>query len=142
MNTLVLLKPDAVARNLAGEILARFERKGLTIVAMKMLQITPELARRHYVEHANKPFYPDLEKYVTGGLSIALILEAPEVISIVRTLVGPTDGSLAPPGTIRGDYSLSFRFNLVHASDSPQSAAREIAVFFPEFKQNDCENDN
>ena len=137
MNTLVLLKPDTIARNYAGEILARFERKGLTIAAMKMLQITPELAKRHYVEHVEKPFYPSLEQYITSGPSIALVLQGPEVISIVRTLVGPTNGIVAPPGTIRGDYSTSSQLNLVHASDSPESAAREIAIFFPEFEQND-----
>ncbi len=130
--TLVLLKPDAVVRNVVGEILARFERKGLAIVALKMLLITPELAKRHYAEHVAQPFYPDLERYITSGRSVALILEGPEAISVVRTLAGPTDGSLAPPGTIRGDYSLSYRQNLVHASDGPQSAMREIAIFFPE----------
>ena len=130
--TLVLLKPDAVARNLVGEILARFECKGLTITAMKMLTVTPELAKRHYAEHVAKPFYPDLERYITDGPVVALILEGPEAVSVVRTLVGPTNGILAPPGTIRGDYSLSQQYNIVHASDSPQSATREIAVFFPE----------
>ena len=134
-NTLVLLKPDTVARNVVGEILARFERKGLVITAMKMLTITPELARRHYEEHVAKPFYPSLESYITGGRTVALILEGPEAISVVRTLVGPTNGIVAPPGTIRGDYSLSNQLNLVHASDSPQSAAREITVFFPEITQ-------
>ncbi len=128
--TLVLLKPDAVARNVVGEILARFERKGLAIVAMRMLLITPELAKRHYAEHVAKPFYPDLERYITGGPTVALILEGPEAISVVRTLVGPTNGIVAPPGTIRGDYSLSNQQNLVHASDSPPSAAREIEIFF------------
>ena len=129
--TLVLLKPDAVDRKLVGEILSRFERKGLTIAAMKMLTVTPELAKRHYEEHVAKPFYPGLERYITGGPTVALILEGPEVIDVVRTLVGPTNGIVASPGTIRGDYSLSHQQNLVHASDSPQSAAREIAIFFP-----------
>ena len=130
--TLVLLKPDAVARGVVGEILARFERKGLTITAMKMLHITPELARRHYEEHTAKPFYPDLERYITSGRVVALILEGTEAVSVVRTLVGPTNGITAPPGTIRGDYSLCNRQNLVHASDNPQSVEREIAIFFPE----------
>jgi len=128
--TLVLLKPDAVTRNVVGEILTRFERKGLTITAMRMLHITPELARRHYEEHAAKPFYPDLERYITSGRVIAMILEGSEAIAVVRTLIGPTNGITAPPGTIRGDYSLSNQQNLVHASDSLQSAAREIAIFF------------
>ena len=130
--TLVLLKPDAVARKVVGEILSRFERKGLTITAMKMLHITPEMARRHYDEHLAKPFYPDLERYITSGRAVALILEGPEAVSVVRTLVGPTNGITAPPGTIRGDYSLCNRQNLVHASDNPQSVEREIAIFFPE----------
>ena len=130
--TLVLLKPDAVGRKLVGEILARFERKGLAIAAIKMLTFTPELAQRHYEEHVAKPFYPGLERFITGGPTVALILEGPEVIAVVRTLVGPTNGIVAPPGTIRGDYSLSHQQNLVHASDCPQSAAREIAIFFPE----------
>jgi len=129
--TLVLLKPDAVARHLVGEILARFERKDLTITAMKMLHVTPELAKRHYEEHVGKPFYSALEHFITSGPVIALILEGPEAVSVVRTLVGPTNGITAPPGTIRGDYSLSHRENLVHASDSQQSVDREIAVFFP-----------
>ncbi|MCL2305731.1 MAG: nucleoside-diphosphate kinase [Planctomycetaceae bacterium] len=129
--TLVLLKPDAVARKVVGEILARFEKKGLTIAAMKMLRITPKLAKRHYEEHIAKPFYPELERYITSGPVIAMILEGPEAISAVRTLVGPTNGLFAPPGTIRGDYSLSYQQNLVHASDSPQSAEWEIAIFFP-----------
>jgi len=128
--TLVLLKPDTVARNLVGEILARFERKGLTITAMKMLHITPELAKRHYEEHVTKPFYPNLERYITSGPTVAMILEGPEAISVARSLVGPTNGIVAPPGTIRGDYSLSQQKNLVHASDSPLSVDREIAIFF------------
>ena len=135
--TLVLLKPDAVARNVVGEILARFERKGLAISAMKMLHITPELARLHYEEHVSKLYYPTLECYITSGRVIAMILEGPEAVSVVRTLVGPTNGIVAPPGTIRGDYSLSNRQNLVHASDSLQSADREIAIFFNDFGTNE-----
>ena len=128
--TLVLLKPDAIIRGVVGEILARFERKGLMITAMKMLHITPELTKRLYEEHVAKPFYPDMERYITSGRVIAMVLEGPKVISVVRTLVGPTDGIVAPPGTIRGDYSLACRQNLVHASDSPQAADREVAIFF------------
>lgn len=128
--TLVLLKPDAVRRRLAGEILSRFERKGLSLVQMRLLRITPELARKHYAEHVGKPFYPGLEEYITGGPVVAAILESPEAIAVVRRMVGPTNGIEAPAGTIRGDYSLSNQLNLVHASDGPESAKREIAIFF------------
>lgn len=128
--TLILLKPDAVERKLAGEILARFERKGLKLIEMRMLRITPELAKRHYEAHVNRDFYPSLERYITSGPVVALVLEGPKAISVVRNLVGATDGILAAPGTIRGDYSLSNQMNLVHASDSPESAEREIGIFF------------
>jgi nucleoside-diphosphate kinase len=131
--TLILLKPDAVERGLVGEILKRFENKGLKIAAMKMLHITPELARKHYAEHTGKDFYPGLEKYITQSPVVAAILEGSEqTIAVVRRMVGPTDGNEAPAGTIRGDYSLSNRLNLVHASDSPESAEREIKIFFAE----------
>ena len=129
--TLILLKPDAVERRLVGEILSRFERKGLTIAAMKLIQITPELAKQHYAEHVSKPFYLGLEQYITSGPVVAAILEGPEAIKVVRTLVGPTNGIDAPPGTVRGDFSLSAQQNLVHASDKPESAKREIELFFP-----------
>jgi len=128
--TLILLKPDAVERRLVGEILSRFERKGLTITAMKRIQITPELAKRHYAEHIAKPFYPDLERYITSGSVVAAILEGPEAVKVVRTMVGPTNGINAPAGTIRGDFSLSAQANLVHASHKPESAKREIELFF------------
>ena len=128
--TLILIKPDGVQRGLSGEIIRRFERKGLKIVAIKMLQITPELARRHYAEHIDKPFYPGLEKYITSSPTIALVVAGPEAISVVRLMVGPTNGLVAPPGTIRGDFSTSNQLNLVHASDSEASAEREIAAFF------------
>jgi len=129
--TLILLKPDAVERRLVGEILGRFERKGLTLTAMKLMQITPELAKRHYAEHVSKPFYPPLEAYITSGPVVAAVLEGPEAVKVVRTMVGPTNGIDAPAGTIRGDFSLSPQQNLVHASDSPESAKREIELFFP-----------
>lgn len=132
--TLVLLKPDAVQRKLVGEILSRFERKGLSILTMKKMRITPELAEKHYAEHVQKDFYPELETYITSGPVVAMILEGPEVISIVRLMVGATNGITALPGTIRGDYSVSKTLNLVHASDGPESAAREIDIFFgPEY---------
>jgi len=129
--TLVLLKPDAVERRLVGEILGRFERKGLTLTAMMLMQITPEFSKRHYAEHVSKPFYVGLEAYITSGPVVAAILEGPEAIKVVRAMVGPTNGIDAPAGTIRGDLSLSPQQNLVHASDSPESAKREIELFFP-----------
>jgi nucleoside-diphosphate kinase len=130
--TLIILKPDAVERQLVGELINRFERKGLQIVAMRMLRITPELAKKHYAEHAAKPFYPGLEEYITSNPVVAAILEGPEAIAVVRRLVGATNGIEAVAGTIRGDFSLSSQRNLVHASDSPESAEREIKIFFGE----------
>jgi len=128
--TLILLKPDAVERQLVGTILSRFEKKGLRIVAMRMLQFTPELARRHYADHVGKPFYPGLEAYITSGPAAAVILEGTEAVAVVRRMIGPTSGIEAPAGTIRGDLSLSGQRNLVHASDSPAAAEREMAIFF------------
>lgn len=129
--TLVLLKPDCVERRLMGRVIARFEDKGLVIAAMKMLNVTSELARRHYVEHVQKNWYPELEKFITGGPVVAMIVEGPEVIQVVRNMAGATNGLKAAPGTIRGDFSASQQMNLVHASDSPESAVREIGIFFP-----------
>jgi nucleoside-diphosphate kinase len=129
--TLVLLKPDAVRRGLVGQVLARFEAKGLTIVEMELRTITAEQADRHYAEHVEKDFYPPLRAFITSGPLVALVLEGDEAIDIVRALNGATDGRKAAPGTIRGDFSLSNRENLVHASDSPESAEREIALWFP-----------
>jgi len=128
--TLILLKPDAVERQLVGTILHRFEQKGLKIVAMRMLQVSSELARRHYADHVDKPFYPGLEAYITSGPVVAAILEGAEAIAVVRRMIGPTDGAEAPSGTIRGDFALSAQRNLVHASDSPAAADREMAIFF------------
>ncbi|MDR1484884.1 MAG: nucleoside-diphosphate kinase [Planctomycetaceae bacterium] len=128
--TLVLLKPDAVVRRLCGEILSRFERKGLKIAGMRMLDITPELSRIHYADHVGKPFYPDLEKYITSDSVIAVVLEGEEAVSVVRKMIGVTNGIEAEAGTIRGDLSMSKRQNLVHASDSIESAKREIKIFF------------
>jgi nucleoside-diphosphate kinase len=129
--TLVLLKPDAVRRGLAGDILARFEAKGLTLVAMDLRTIDAALADQHYAEHVAKEFYPPLRDFVTSGPLVAVVLEGDQSIAVVRGLTGATDGRAAAPGTIRGDLSLSNRENLVHASDSADSAAREIAIFFP-----------
>jgi nucleoside-diphosphate kinase len=129
--TLVLVKPDAVRRGLAGEVIGRFERKGLAVVAMDLRQIDGETADRHYAEHVGKAFYPALRDFIISGPLVALVLEGDQAIAVVRGLVGATDGREAAAGTIRGDFSLSNRENLVHASDSSDSADREIAHFFP-----------
>ena len=128
--TLILLKPDTVERQLVGTILHRFEQRGLKIVAMRMLYFTPELARKHYADHVDKPFYPGLETYITSGPVVAAMLEGMEAVAVVRRMIGPTNGAEAPSGTIRGDFALSSQRNLVHASDSPAAADREIAIFF------------
>jgi nucleoside-diphosphate kinase len=129
--TLVLLKPDTVRRGLVGEVLSRFEAKGLRIVAMEQRHIDAATADQHYAEHVEKAFYPPLRDFVTSGPLVALVLEGDEAIEVVRALNGATDGRKAAPGTIRGDLSMSNRENLVHGSDSPESAAREIALWFP-----------
>jgi nucleoside-diphosphate kinase len=129
--TLVLLKPDTVRRGLVGDILSRFEAKGLAIVTLQLRTVDPELADRHYAEHVDKEFYPPLRDFVTSGPVVAAILEGDEAVEVVRALNGATDGRKAAPGTIRGDLALSNRENLVHGSDSPESAEREIAIWFP-----------
>jgi nucleoside-diphosphate kinase len=129
--TLVLLKPDCLERRLMGRVLARFEDKGLDFVAMKLMRVTPELAKRHYAEHVRKDWYPELEAFITRGPILATIVEGPEAIRVVREMVGATNGLKADPGTIRGDFSSSQQMNLVHASDGPESARREIEIFFP-----------
>ncbi len=128
--TLVLVKPDGVKRGLVGEILTRFERKGLKLVAAKTLRVTPELAQRHYAEHQGKPFYPSLIQHITSGPVLAVALEGRSAIAVVRLLTGATNPQTAAPGTVRGDYALGITANLVHASDSPESAARELALYF------------
>jgi nucleoside-diphosphate kinase len=130
--TLVLLKPDAVRRRLVGHILSRYEAKGLDIVAMEHRTIEGDMADAHYAEHVERDFYPPLREFATSGPLVALVLEGDEAIAVVRALTGATDGRAAAPGTIRGDLSLSNRENLVHASDSAESAAREIALWFPD----------
>ena len=130
--TLVLLKPDAVRRGLVGEVLGRFEAKGLSIVAMEHRTIDAAQADRHYVEHVDKAFYPPLRAFVTSGPLVALVLEGDEAVEVVRATNGATDGRKAAPGTIRGDLALSNRENLVHGSDSPESAVREIGIWFPD----------
>jgi nucleoside-diphosphate kinase len=130
--SLVLVKPDAIRRGLLGEILSRFERKGLVIEALVLRTMDAELADQHYAEHVEKPFYPPLKEFMTGGPLVAMVVTGDQVVEVVRALVGATDGRKAAPGTIRGDLSLSNRENLVHASDSPESAKRELALWFPD----------
>lgn len=130
--SLVLVKPDAVRRGLIGEILGRFERKGLVIEAMVLRTMDAALADRHYADHVEKPFYPPLKVFMTSGPLVALVVSGDEAIEVVRTMVGATDGRKAAAGTIRGDLALSNRENLVHASDSPESAKRELALWFPD----------
>ena len=127
----MLIKPDAVRRGLVGEVLARFERKGLTVVALDQRTIDGETADRHYAEHVERDFYPPLRAFITSGPLVAMVLEGDQAIAVIRGINGATDGRVAAAGTIRGDLSLSNRENLVHASDSAESAAREIAIFFP-----------
>src|SRR5919205_1197952 len=130
--TLVLVKPDAVRRGLAGDILARFERRGLVLRAAKLVVVSRDLAERHYAEHAEKPFFGELVEFITGGPTLALVLEGEGAIAVVRTTMGATNPANAAPGTIRGDLALSMPDNLVHGSDSPESAARELALWFPD----------
>ena len=128
--TLIILKPDAVQRRLVGRLLQRFEDKGLAIAGMKFMRIPRDLAERHYAPHKGKPFYPGLITYITSGPVVVLVLEGERCIDIARTLMGKTFGYEAAPGTIRGDFGASRSFNLVHGSDSPESAAAEIALYF------------
>jgi nucleoside-diphosphate kinase len=128
--TLVICKPDAVERRLVGEIVSRLERKGLRIAEMRMETITKEIAGQHYGEHQGKPFYDDLVAFITRSPAVLMVVEGPEAFSVVRTLMGATNPRQAAPGTIRGDLAIELTENLVHGSDSPESAAREIALFF------------
>ncbi len=128
--SLVLLKPDCVQRRLVGNIISRFEDKAINIIAMKLIQVTPELSKQHYAEHVEKPFYPGLEEFITGAPVVALVLEGLEVIRVVREMLGATNGLKAAAGTIRGDFSSSRQMNLVHASDGTESAEREINLYF------------
>ena len=130
--TLVLLKPDAVQRRLMGRIISRIEEKGLEIVAMKMMRVTRELAERHYAEHKEKPFFGELVSFITSGPIVAMVVEGPKAIEVVRKMMGKTNPLEADPGTIRGDYGLSITMNLIHGSDSPETSAREIPIFFDE----------
>ena len=139
--TLILLKPDAVQRRLIGRIISRFEDKALSLVAMKLMHVTPDLAKQHYAEHVEKPFYPGLEKFITGAPVVAIVLEGLEAIGVVREMLGKTSGLQAAPGTIRGDYSSSRQMNLVHASDGPEAAAREIGLYFNDSELCDFQSD-
>jgi len=130
--TLILVKPDAFDRRLTGEVIARFENKGLTIAALKHMTVERELAERHYDEHRDKPFFGELVEFITGGPLVAMVLEGHEAVTAARQLIGATNPLEAAPGSIRGDYGLEVQTNLVHGSDSEESAAREVGLFFPE----------
>ena len=128
--TLIIFKPDCVQRRLVGEILGRFEAKGLRIAGMKLLQVDRALGEKHYAEHHGKPFFNGLIEFITGGPVVVGVLQGNEAIAVVRTMLGATNGVAALPGTVRGDYSISKQNNLIHGSDSPESAQREIALWF------------
>jgi nucleoside-diphosphate kinase len=130
--TFVMIKPDGVRRGLIGDIISRFERRGMKIVAMKIVKIDRALAERLYEEHKGKGFFEELISYVTSGPVVAMVIEADEAVSVVRKMIGATDPKEALPGTIRGDYALSKAENVIHASDSPEKASREISIFFKE----------
>jgi nucleoside-diphosphate kinase len=130
--TLILVKPDAFERGLTGEVIGRFERKGLRIVAMKHMTVDRPLAEEHYAEHRDKPFFGDLVEFITGGPLVAMVLEGYEAVASARQVIGATNPLEAAPGSIRGDFGLEVQTNLVHGSDSPESAHRETALFFPD----------
>ncbi len=130
--TLILVKPDAFARNLTGEIIARFERKGLRLAALKQMTMTRELAQEHYAEHDGKPFFGELVEFITSGPLVAMVLEGDHAIEAARQVIGATNPLQANTGSIRGDYALEVGQNMVHGSDAPESAAREVGLFFPE----------
>jgi nucleoside-diphosphate kinase len=130
--TLILIKPDAFARNLSGEIIARFERKGLRLVAMNLLTMSRELAARHYAEHEGKGFYDELVTFITSGPLVAMVLEGEQAVVAARQVIGATDPLKANTGSIRGDFAIEVGQNMVHGSDSPESATREVGLFFPD----------
>jgi nucleoside-diphosphate kinase len=130
--TLILVKPDAFARSLSGEIIARFERKGLKIVALRHMTVTRQLAEQHYAEHAERPFFGELVDFITSGPILAMVLEGPDAVRAARQLIGATNPLEAAPGSIRGDFAIEMGTNMVHGSDSPESAAREASLFFGE----------
>lgn len=139
--TLVLVKPDAVQRGLAGEIIGRLERRGLKLAGMKLMQVTPDLARRHYGAHVGKPFFEGLVKFITSSPLVAIAVEGENAVDVVRTTMGATNPAEAAPGTIRGDLGLTIGANLIHGSDSAESAAAELALFFGEGEVVDYERD-
>lgn len=128
--TLIIVKPDGVERGLIGEVLRRFEQRGLTVAGLKMIQISPELAARHYAEHQGKPFYPGLIQFITSGPVVVGAIQGPGAIALVRAMMGATNPANAASGTLRGDYAVSMSFNVIHGSDGPESAQREIALYF------------
>jgi len=130
--TFVMIKPDAFERRISAEIIGRLERRGFTFRGLKLLRVTDELAGRHYAEHEGKPFYPELLEFITSGPVVAMVIEGPAAVSTVRTMMGATNPLDSAPGTIRGDFALEIGQNIIHGSDSPESAAREIAVYFRE----------
>ncbi len=132
MKTLILIKPDAINRGLVGELISRFEKKGLKIVGLKMLKMTPSMAKEHYAHLVDKSFYPELEEFMTSNPLIAMVVEGKDAVNVVRRIVGLTNGREAEPGSIRGDYSISVSKNLIHASDSEETAKKEVARFFKE----------
>jgi len=139
--TFVILKPDAVQRQLVGELVARFERHGLKIVAMKFMQVSTDLAQRHYAVHRERPFFNDLIAYITSGPVVAMVAEGPSAIQMVRNMVGATNPLEAAPGSIRGDYGMQIGRNLVHASDGPETAQTEVAMWFDESELVDYQRD-
>ncbi len=130
--TLILVKPDAFARNLTGEIIARFERKGLKLVALKQMTMNRDLATRHYAEHDGKPFFEELVEFITSGPLVAMVLQGESAIEAARQVIGATNPLQAAPGSIRGDFAVAVGQNMVHGSDAPESAAREVGLFFPD----------
>jgi nucleoside-diphosphate kinase len=130
--TLILVKPDAFVRNLTGEIIARFERKGLRLVALQLMTMSRDLAARHYAEHEGKPFYEELVSFITSGSLVAMVLEGESAVAAARQVIGATNPLEASPGSIRGDYAIAVGQNMVHGSDAPESAAREVGLFFPD----------
>jgi len=130
--TLILVKPDAFARNLTGEIISRFERKGLRLAALKLETLSREVAERHYAEHNGKPFFGELVEFITSGPLVAMVLEGEAAVEAARQVIGATNPLQSAPGSIRGDFATSIGANMVHGSDSPDSAAREVGIFFPE----------
>ena len=138
--TLVLIKPDAVQRGLIGEIITRFERRGLHPAAIKLMTVTIELAERHYEEHRERPFFPGLLEFITSSPVVAMAWEGPGAVALVRSMMGTTDPAGSPPGTIRGDLAVSLAMNVIHGSDSVESAAREVSIFFSDAELVDWEN--